>query len=123
MDANDNISSKKSERKKITIMTLKSKLLTLKRFEWLIWVSFFLVPLITGILAYELLPNESFDKTKHDLISSKEVEGSSGAYGELAFGEMALEWRDKKTGELFSRTQFKQHRREEAKRMSVIWFG
>jgi hypothetical protein len=82
------------------------------------WWSFFLVPLFTGILHYQWLPNEFYDEKRHILLGSHEVCLSSGQCGDVNDA-----WRDKKSGEIFTPADFADHRKEEAVRLAVISFA
>jgi hypothetical protein len=82
------------------------------------WIIFLVLPIITGWLAYDWQPNESFDERRHNLLDFSEIEDTNGNIG--ARPEV---WEDKKTGEVISRADFKEHRGREARRMAAVWFA
>jgi hypothetical protein len=84
--------------------------------EAIFWVLYFVIPLVTGLLAYNWLPNESYDPDVHQLIASHEVtdEGRTGTVDDV--------WKDKKTGQIFRLKEFEEHRRAESVRMAYIGF-
>ena len=90
-----------------------------KKMRTIFWWAFLLVPLFTGILAYNWLPNKSYDPDRDEMLSSHEVCQSDPG----PCGDMADVWRDKKTGRIFSRAQFAAHRHQEATRMAVASFA
>jgi hypothetical protein len=95
-------------------------LLTFQRVEQTFWTLFVVLPIFTGLLAYNWLPNESFNEEKHEMISSHEVcEGEENQH----CGEMADEWKDKRTGEIYTREDFAWHRRAERFRLLYTDFG
>jgi hypothetical protein len=81
-------------------------------------VAVFLVPIFTGIFHYQFLPNEYYYETRHELLASHEKCQDTGRCADIADV-----WRDKKTGEEFSRDDFAVHRREEAIRSAVTGFA
>lgn len=92
-----------------------------KRVRIAFWWLFFLVPLFTGILAYKFLPDEAYDERRHEMVASHWACENTPGVGRCA--DIADEWRDKKTGETFTRDSFSVHRREEAVRSAVVWFA
>ena len=86
------------------------------RIQTAFWVLFIVVPIFTGVLAYHWLPNEAFDKERHELLDSHDA--SDGE----RYGEVADTWRDRKSGEIFSRNDFTTHRMLESRRMALVWF-
>jgi hypothetical protein len=82
------------------------------------WWVYFLFPLFSGLLHYQWLPNESYNKTQHELLASHEVCDSIGRCY-----DHADEWKDKKTGEVFSRDDFEVHKHAEAIRTTPLLFG
>jgi hypothetical protein len=97
------------------IRFLKSPIFRL--IEIAFWIAFVLLPGINLWLAYDWLPNESFDKEKHELLESHLVDGPNNEVGEVADI-----WRDKKTGTVFSRADFLQHRKQEKWRTTTVQF-
>ncbi len=43
------------------------------------WTVFIILPIFTGLLAYDWLPNEAFNEKRHELLSSHEVCRRGGA--------------------------------------------
>lgn len=82
------------------------------------WTLFIALPILTGLLAYRWLPNESFDEKRHELVAGHEVGDRFQDHG-----ISADIWKDKKTGEIFTPARFAEHRKMEARRMAVTWFG
>lgn len=88
------------------------------------WVAFFIVPLITNctqysFIAYRWFPDESFDAERHEMLASHEV-----CHGDPEqCGDMADIWKDKRTGKVFARAGFTEHRQREARRMMFAWFS
>jgi hypothetical protein len=80
------------------------------------WIAFVAVPLFTGLLAYHWLPNEGFDKERHESLESHEVSDGD------RIGDVVDVWRDRQSGRIFSRVDFATHKRRESKRMAVAWF-
>jgi hypothetical protein len=90
------------------------------QFRWVeraFWTAFFLYPLFTGLLQYDHLPNESYEPERHELLESEYVDGPNGEVG-----ERAEVWRDKETGEVYSRYDFADHRRAEGLRLGATCF-
>jgi hypothetical protein len=81
---------------------------------WLVYV--LVVPLSTGILAYNWLPHESYRPDRDELLNSHEVTDEDRT------GTVYDAWRDKKTGAVYTIVDFEQHRRSEAKRLFWTWF-
>jgi hypothetical protein len=81
---------------------------------WLVYV--LVVPLSTGILAYNWLPHESYRPDRDELLSSHEVTDEDRT------GTVYDEWKDKKSGTVYTIMDFEQHRRSEAKRLFWTWF-
>jgi hypothetical protein len=82
-------------------------------------VGIFLIPFFTGILNYQFLSNEYYDEKRHDLLESHE------RCQDVPYrcADIADLWRDKKTGEIFSRDDFAAHTRDEATRIAIVSFA
>jgi len=91
---------------------------TYEKFKSVFWWAFVLVPLFTGFLRYDWLPNESYDSRVHELVSSRSVDTNPVGGSE----EKALTWVSKKTGEVFTRDSFSTHRHNECIRIGIISF-
>lgn len=69
-----------------------------------------------GWLSYRALPEEMFEEAQHELLRT----------GELCRDEtcrdVPLEWRDRMSGTVFTRSQFAEHRQTEAWRLASNWF-
>jgi len=81
------------------------------------WVVYIVLPIFTGWLAYDWLPNESFDEKRHDLLAAHEVGDRWGDYG-----ERPDIWRHKSTGDIYTPASFAVHRNSEARRLAATWF-
>ena len=82
------------------------------------WWAYVLLPLFTGFLSYDWLPDESYDERKHELLTSYTVDTNPVGGSE----EAPREWRSKTSGETYSRDTFSKHRHSEAIRVSVSTF-
>jgi hypothetical protein len=83
------------------------------RVQEIFWAAFIILPIVTGILSYRWLPNESYDQRKHVLLQSETDDE----------GERAMVWRSKTTGSVYTRAQFASHAREEARRIALRSFA
>jgi hypothetical protein len=96
-----------------------------KRVRTAFWWLFFLLP-VTGILQplqqHQSLPNE-YDEKRHELLTSHRVCETDAAGMQHNCAEIADAWRDKKSGERFTRADFAVHRREGAARAAVVAFA
>ena len=88
------------------------------------WIFYLLVPLFIDVffapyqlLAYRWLPNEAFQESKHEMLASHV------ACNDDDCRPVADVWRDKGSGQVFSRRSFEQHRLSEATRMGWTWFS
>jgi hypothetical protein len=94
--------------------------LTLRRLERSFWMLFIALPIFTGWLSYDLLPNEAFDKQHHIAISSHIV--CHGAEDQEC-GDAVDIWKDARTGKTYTRAQFAHHEQTEHFRMLYTNFG
>jgi hypothetical protein len=85
--------------------------------ETIFWVLYLIIPIVTGLLAYNWLPNESYNPDVHQLIASHEVSDDEGRTGTVYDV-----WKDKKTGRIFRLEDFEEHRRAESVRMAYTGF-
>ncbi|HEY5176913.1 MAG TPA: hypothetical protein VII95_15250 [Terriglobales bacterium] len=85
--------------------------------EAIFWAAYLLIPLFTGLLAYNWLPHEAYSPDRDELIASHEVSD-----GEKT-GTVHDAWKDKKTGTIYTISDFEEHRRSESRRMAYTWFG
>jgi hypothetical protein len=95
-------------------------LVAIPLFRWAeraFWTAFLLLPFFTGLLQYDYLPNEYYDEDEHELMDSYDVEDDNGCSHEVY-----LEWRDKRTNEVYTREQFTSHRRSEGRRLLATMF-
>lgn len=84
------------------------------------WLFYFVLPVGTGLLAYQWLPNENYDYRNHELLNShSESVGPEG----LTSAEVPDRWRNDESGEVFTPAMFYKHRAHEAQRLLVVWFG
>ena len=90
-----------------------------KKIKATFWVIYILIPLFTGWMTYQYLPNE-YDEQKHDLLASHSVEcGTDG----MQSCEVPDKWRNKITGKIYTSSQFATHRRAEAEHIAIITFA
>jgi len=82
------------------------------------WAIFIAIPLFTGFLRYDFLPQE-YDDGKHTIIESHSEE--CGTEGMISC-EVADTWKDIKTGKIFHRSEFKSHRRSQAFKIASLSF-
>jgi hypothetical protein len=94
---------------------LEQKLLP--KAEAIFWVLYLVIPIVTGLLAYNWLPNESYNPAVHELIASHEVSDDEGRTRTVYDV-----WKDKKTGRIFRLENFEEHRRAESGRMAYTGF-
>jgi hypothetical protein len=85
--------------------------------ETIFWIIYLLVPLFTGLLAYNWLPHESYSPERDELIAAHEISDDEKT------GTVYDAWKDKKTGRVYTLAEFEDHRRSESKRMGYTWFG
>jgi hypothetical protein len=85
--------------------------------EPIFWALYLIVPLITGLLAYNWLPDEAYNPGRHLLIKSHEISDDEGRTGTVYDV-----WKDKKTGRVFRQEDFEDHSRSESVRMTYTWF-
>lgn len=82
------------------------------------WIIYILIPIFTGWMVYQTLPNE-YNEERHELLESHLEEcGSEG----MQSCDVPDKWRDKITGEIYIPSQFSSHHRAEAKRIAIIAF-
>lgn len=89
-----------------------------QRLQTLFWIVFFVFPFATGAFHYRWGPNEHYDADKHELLATWPVCRDNG---ECADRPEA--WRDRNTGEVFSRPDFQGHRTVQAMIFAVLVFG
>ena len=83
--------------------------------QTLVWIFYFLIPILTGILAYHWLPNEHFDPVHHSLVWSDDSCDFTGSCSEIYH-----EWTDKVTAQIYTPDDFSEHRHAEAFRLATI---
>lgn len=96
-------------------------MLEFRNLEKMFWISFVMLPVLTGLLAYDWLPNQAFDDRRHQILSSHEVCQDVGETEKC--GEMIDAWNDTASGQTYTRQQFAAHRRAERWRMLYADFG
>lgn len=91
------------------------------------WVAYIAIPIFTGILAYQYLPNESPMLADgqvlqpYKILSSHEDCQDNSAGGSNC-GTIADAWENTKTGQIFIQANFQNHRISERNSMAVRWF-
>lgn len=88
------------------------------RIKTIFWCAFVALPLFTGFLQYDWLPEE-YDERRHDLIKSHSVEcGMEG----MQSCDVPDVWEDRKSGKVYHATDFKNHNRVESFRLAILSF-
>lgn len=91
----------------------------LEKIKAAFWVIYILIPIFTGWMTYQYLPNE-YDERKHELLESHHVEcGTEGMQSCV----VPDKWRNKISGKIYTSSQFASHRRAEAERIAIITFA
>lgn len=91
---------------------------TFRKYEKYFWCAYILLPLFTGFLRYNWLPNESFDERIHYAISSYSAD-TNPVGGST---DVVDKWESKTTGKAFTKKQFATHRHHEAVRIGILSF-
>lgn len=90
------------------------------------WIVFFIIPFVTGLLAYHWLPNEAPMLSSGEVIKPFEIitshEECNNSDSGNNCGTVVDVWRNTLTGEVFTKDAFKTHRYNERNRMTVTWF-
>jgi hypothetical protein len=86
------------------------------------WCVFFLIPLFSGVLQFRSLPNQ-YSKERHELLASHRACETNAAGMQQNCADTADAWRDRETGERFTRQDLAGSRLMEAARVSTIAFG
>jgi len=90
-----------------------------KHTELIFWLVFLCVPVVTGWLNYQSLPDEVYDPTRHELLKSHVEEAWPQGLGTYMVPDS---WRHGATGTIYSADAFSAHRQAEAKRLGISWF-
>jgi hypothetical protein len=90
-----------------------------------LWIFYVIAPLSGGFpwgrfLEYHWLPNESFDEHLHESVSPN-LRCRTLPDEDVECADALDVWKDKETGRVYSKDDFKQHRRHEAIRMLLPW--
>jgi hypothetical protein len=91
-----------------------------KNMELTFWLVFICVPVFTGWLDYQSLPDEVYDPARHELLKSHMKEAWPDGMGTYRVPDS---WRDKATSTIYSAGSFSAHRQSEAKRLGINCFG
>lgn len=90
------------------------------------WILFITIPFFTGILAYHWLPNEAPMLAGGKVLEPYEIVSSHEECHDAQVGEdcgtVVDVWKNKNTGEVFTKADFKDHRYSERNRMAITWF-
>jgi len=86
----------------------------MERIKTIFWCAFVALPLFTGFLQKDWLP-EQYDERRHDLIESHSI--ACGTEGMLSC-EVADVWEDRKTGKVYRAADLKDHNRAESFRLA-----
>lgn len=95
-----------------------------KRVQPAFWFLFFLIPFtgLLNLLQHQSTPNE-YNEERHELLASHRVCEIDAAGSQHNCADIADAWRDKTTGEKFTRNDLAVPRREAAARAAVVAFG
>jgi len=88
-----------------------------QKLQVMFWSIYLILPMFTGWLAYDWLPNESYDEKRHTVLVAHEVTNKLGDDHEIP--DM---WMDKTTGRIYTPRDFSEHKWSEAKRLATVWF-
>src|SRR5450631_3645212 len=77
------------------------------------WMVFLCVPVFTGWLDYQSLPDEIFDPTRHELLKSHIRDAWPEGLGTYRVPDS---WRNEATGTIYTADSFSAHRQSEARR-------
>ena len=91
-----------------------------KNMELTFWLVFLCVPVFTGWLDYQSLPDEVYNPAKHDLLKSHIRDAWPEGLGTYRVPDS---WRDKATNTIYSADSFSAHRQSEARRLGINFFG
>ena len=85
-------------------------------------ILYVLLPLVMEFTTYPFLgyraaPNETFSREKHAVLQTRRVCKLDEC------DDLPDVWRDKRTSEIFRRTDFFEHRRSQARRLGWSWFA
>ncbi len=90
------------------------------------WVAFIIIPVVTGILAYHWLPNESPMLPGGQVLKPYEILESHEACQDTDGGSrcetVADIWKNTETGNTYTKADFQSHRISERNRMTTVWF-
>jgi len=86
--------------------------------EKIFWVIYLVLPIFTGILAYNWLPNESPNKDIHIILSSHE---ECDPYNQCV--QIPNAWQNKETGEIYTPSNFGEHNRKEGNKKTLYLLG
>ncbi len=91
-----------------------------KKFEIVFWVIYLALPMVTGWLDYQSLPNEHYDPSRHEILRSHAKEAWPEGLGTYQIPDV---WKDQATGTVYTFESFSEHHRSEAKRLGLMWFA
>jgi hypothetical protein len=91
-----------------------------KHTELIFWLVFVSVPVFTGWLDYQSLPDEVYDPTRHELLKSHVKEAWPQGLGTYMIPDS---WRHTATSTIYDANSFSAHHQSEAKRLGMHWFG
>ncbi len=86
--------------------------------EKIFWVIYIVVPIFTGVLAYNWLPNESPNEGIHEIIASHEECEPNNKCGEVADA-----WRNIETGRVYTPYDFEKHSKNEWYKVILKFVG
>lgn len=79
-----------------------------------------LAPIVTGLISYKSLPDESFNPDRHTAMLTEDYSEGTGPI-ETKSGLRVTMWRNSSTGEVFTSESFSEHRQAEGYRIFTIW--
>ena len=91
--------------------------------QGIFWVAFIIIPLVTGLLSYHWLPNESPLLSSGEVVPPNEVISShEECLTDSSCETVADVWRDTITGKTYTHDDFISHKSNERNRMALAWF-
>jgi hypothetical protein len=90
-----------------------------QRLRTCFWIAFLIFPIATGALSYRYAPDEQYDRNKHELLSTRERcrEDTGECF------DRPETWKNRKTRQVFSRSDFRGHRLLQAATFAVLLLG
>ena len=94
--------------------------LLFKKAGVIFWLVYLCVPVFTGWLDYQSLPDEIYDPTRHELLKSHIRDAWPEGLGTYRVPDS---WRNEATGTIYTAGSFSEHRQSEAARLGINYFA